>query len=92
MRQQIAKPGQRSPVDFWVQLLEVLRQALGRFGHHLEISQDRVLRLAVRQECSASFGRIFFYPVDTIPYMGKVQVVIFQNCTASARIRSRIIG
>ena len=39
----ILEPSQSRPIDIWMTVLQHVRQPLRRFGHRLQVSQDRIL-------------------------------------------------
>ena len=64
MDEHISKTGYSSPINFWICGLQLRRDSLGGLGKDLEVSQNRILGLFVRQELLQSLAGVFLHTLD----------------------------
>lgn len=89
MNKLVAHAGHLAPGNFRRLLAERLRYALCRLANYLQIPDDRILDYRCGEELVPARLGVAQSPVDCVADMQEIDPLVFQSCTASARMRSR---
>lgn len=90
VRQDVSGTRDSAPGNVWPSGREGLGAEVSNYlTHDFEISDHRVLGLAVTNKLLAPVSRVFAYPLQTVSKMSEEYLSVLHSGRASARMRSR---